>query len=125
MLEEALLGAVLGGAGQTREVDEDGHLSGRVLESLRGQIEVEAHFTFGGGGGVGELEELTAEGGDGGFCCDGHGGYYSSGVEWDGVGREDGKGMNGIDEAGGMEKRDLYHNIQWHEGKKSARMRGK
>ena len=79
MLEEALLGAVLGGAGQTREIDEDGDLGGGVLEGLRGQVEVEAHFTFGGGGGVGKLEELAAEGGDGGFCRDGHGVYFSVG----------------------------------------------
>lgn len=36
VLEEALLGAVLGGASQTREIDENGDLGGGVLVRLRG-----------------------------------------------------------------------------------------
>lgn len=73
MLEEALLRTVVGGAGQAREVDEDGDFPGGCLEGLWGEVEVEGHFAFGGGGGVGKLEELSAERGDGCFGRDGHG----------------------------------------------------
>ena len=75
VLEKALLGAILGGAGQAREVDEDGHFLGCCAgEGLWGEEEVEAHFAVGGGCGMAEFEELAAERGDCCFCCDGH--YY-------------------------------------------------
>lgn len=73
MLEEALLGAIVGCAGEAGEVDEDGDLRGWVLEGLWGQVEVEVHFAFRGGGGMAQFQELAAEGGDCGFCGDGHG----------------------------------------------------
>ena len=72
MLEEALLGAIVGRAGQTGQVDEDGDFLRGVLEGLGRQVEVEGHFATGGGGGMAELEQLSAEGGDGCLRCDGH-----------------------------------------------------
>lgn len=69
MLEKALFGAIIGGAGQTREIDQHGHLLGL---GLRRQVEVEVHLAAGSGGGVAELEQLAAEGGDGCFGGDGH-----------------------------------------------------
>lgn len=69
VLEEALLGAVLGGACQTGEVNQHGDLLGL---GLRGQIEVEFHLAFCGGCGMAELEQLAAEGGDGSSCGDRH-----------------------------------------------------
>lgn len=49
---------------------------------LGGEVEVECHFAVGGGGMVGEFEELAAEGGDCGFGLDGH----CVGVGWLGGG---------------------------------------
>lgn len=72
MLEEALLGAIVGGAGETGQVDEDGDFLRGVLDGLGRQVEVEGHFAAGGGGGMAELEELSAKGGDGCLRCDGH-----------------------------------------------------
>lgn len=71
MLEEALLRAVLGRAGQTGQVDQEGDLLGRVLGSL-GQVEVEVHLAASGGGIVAQLQQLAAEGGDGGLGGDRH-----------------------------------------------------
>lgn len=75
VLEKALLGAVVGRAGQPGQINQDGDLLGRVLEGLWGQVEVEGHFAFGGGGGMAELEQLAAEGGNGGLGGDRHGGW--------------------------------------------------
>lgn len=72
MLEEALLGAVVGCAGEAGQVDEDGDLLGGVLEGLGGQVEVEVHLAFCGGGGMAQLEQLAAKRGNCGFCGDGH-----------------------------------------------------
>lgn len=63
-LEEALLGAVVGGAGQAGEPDEEGDLGGG---GGGGQVEVEVHGGACCGGLVGEFEEGAAEGGDGGL----------------------------------------------------------
>lgn len=71
MLEEALLRAVLGRASQTGQVDQEGDLRGRVLGSL-GQVEVEVHLAASGGGIVAQLQQLAAEGGDGGLGGDRH-----------------------------------------------------
>jgi hypothetical protein len=76
VLEEALLGTVVRSAGQTREIDEDGDL---LSLSLRGQIEVEFHLAFCGCGGVAQLEQLAAEGGDGCVCSDRHAGRVKGG----------------------------------------------
>ena len=43
-----------------------------IRGGLRGQVEVEGHFAIGGGGIVGEFEELAAEGCDCCFGLDGH-----------------------------------------------------
>ena len=72
MLEETLLGAIVAGAGQTGEVYQEGHSVEGVHGGLRGQVEVEGHFAVGGGGIVGEFEELAAEGCDCCFGLDGH-----------------------------------------------------
>ena len=71
MLEEALLRAVLGRASQTGQVDQEGDLRGRVLGSL-GQVEVEVHLAASVGGIVAQLQQLAAEGGDGGLGGDRH-----------------------------------------------------
>lgn len=70
VLEEALLGAVGRGTGQTREVDEDGDLLGL---GLWGQVEVEVHLAASGGGIVAKLEQLAAERSDSGLGGDRHG----------------------------------------------------
>lgn len=69
VLEEALLRTVLGGACQPREVDQHGDL---LCLGLRGQVEVEFHFTLCSGGGMAQLEELSAKGSDGSGCGDRH-----------------------------------------------------
>ena len=72
MLEEALLGAIVAGAGETGEVEEDGNFVEGIGGCLRGQVEVQGHFAIGGGGIVGEFEELTAKGGNGCLCLERH-----------------------------------------------------
>lgn len=69
VLEEALLRTVLGGAGQTRKVDQHRDLLGL---GLRGQIEVEFHFTLCSSGSMAQFEELSAKGGNGSVCGDRH-----------------------------------------------------
>ena len=71
VLEEALFRAVLGGAGQAGEVDQEGDFGGRGGEGFWREVEVQGHGGCGGCGVVGQLEELAAEGGDG--CFDGEG----------------------------------------------------
>lgn len=66
VLEEALLGTIVPRARQTGEVDQEGGSVEGVRGSLRGQVEIEGHFAVGGGGIVGEFEELATEGCD---CC--------------------------------------------------------
>lgn len=73
VLEEALLGAVLRRAGQPRQVDQDGHFLGRVLDRLRWQVQVEGHLAVGGRRLVRELEQLASKGGDARLCRHGHG----------------------------------------------------
>lgn len=73
VLEEALLGAVVAGAGQAGEVEEEGDLRRGGAGGGRGEVEVEGHVAGGGFGGVGELEQFAAEAGDGGFGGDRHG----------------------------------------------------
>lgn len=58
VLEEALLRAIIGSAGQTGQVNQHGDLLGL---GLWGQVEVEGHFAVCGGGIVAKLEELAAE----------------------------------------------------------------
>ena len=70
MLEETFLGAVVGRASQTGQVDQNGDLGS--FEGLRGQIEVERHLGLGGCGIVAQFEQLAAKRGDGGLGCDGH-----------------------------------------------------
>lgn len=71
MLEEALLRAVVGRAGQPGQVDENGDLL--AGDSLRREVEVERHLAFGGSRGMAQLEQFAAEGGDGSLCGDSHG----------------------------------------------------
>lgn len=81
-LEEAFFGAVVGGAGEAREVHEDGDARGRGGEGGRGEVEVEVHGGGGGRGVVGEFEDLAAEGADGRFGFEGGhcGGWGGGGV---------------------------------------------
>lgn len=72
MLEEALLGAIVRRAGESGQVNQEGHFLRGCLQGLRGQVEVETHFAVCRGCGMAELEELAAERGDGCFGCDGH-----------------------------------------------------
>ena len=72
MLEETLLRAIVARAGQTGEVYQEGDSVEGVHGGLRGQVEIEDHFTVGGGGIVGEFEELASEGYDCCFGLDGH-----------------------------------------------------
>lgn len=72
MLEEALLRAVLGRASQSGQVNQKGDLLGRVLVGSLGQVEVEVHLAASGGGIVAQLQQLAAEGGDGGLGGDRH-----------------------------------------------------
>lgn len=66
MLEEALFRPIVPRARQTGEVDQEGGSVEGIRGGLRGQVEVEGHFAIGGGGIVGEFEELAAEGCN---CC--------------------------------------------------------
>jgi hypothetical protein len=72
VLEETLLGAVVASAGQTGQVDEDGNLLSRALESLRRKEQVELHLAVGRSSLVGKLQELASERGDGGSGFDRH-----------------------------------------------------
>jgi hypothetical protein len=72
VLEEALLRAVVARTGQTGQIDEDGNLLSRALESLRRKEQVELHFAIGGSSLVGKLQELAAERGNGGSGFDRH-----------------------------------------------------
>lgn len=69
MLEEALLGAVLSSARQAGQVDQDGDL---LVLSLGRQVQIEGHLAASGSGIVAQLEQLTAEGGNGSLGGDGH-----------------------------------------------------
>lgn len=80
MLEEALLGAVLSSAGQTRQINQDRDL---LVLSLRRQVQIEGHFAAGGSSIVAQLEQLTAEGGDGSLGGDGHDGWMDAKEEGD------------------------------------------
>lgn len=74
-VEEALLGDIVGRAGEARQVDEHrGWLGGG---GARREEEGEVHVGAGCGGLVGELEELAPEGGDGGIGGEGHDGCDS------------------------------------------------
>lgn len=70
MLEEALLRAIVGRAGQARQVNQERDFLRRL--GLWGEEEVEVHFAFGGGSGMAELEEFAPKGGDCCLGCDGH-----------------------------------------------------
>lgn len=72
MLEEALFGAIVARTRQAGEVYEQWDSAEGVKGRLRGQVEVEAHFAIRGRGIVRTLEELAAEGSDGGFRCHCH-----------------------------------------------------
>lgn len=88
VLEKPLLRTVVARARQTRQVDEHGHLVQRVQRRQRRQVEVECHFALRGLGVVGELQQLAAEGSDGGCCADGHFGWLIRGM---GMGKGKGK----------------------------------
>ena len=75
VLEEALLGAVVARAGEAGEEEEHGHFVQGVEGCGWGEEEVQRHVAGGGFGRVGELQELAAEGGDGGFGLESHGGW--------------------------------------------------
>ncbi len=68
VLEESLLCPIVPGAGQTGQVYQEGNFVEGIGGGLRGQVEVECHFAVGGGGIVGEFEELAPEGCDCRFC---------------------------------------------------------
>lgn len=74
VLEEALLGAVVAGARQAGEVEENGDLLRHLLcrEGLRGQVEVQRHLAVGRLRLVGELQKLAAKRGDGRSRGEGH-----------------------------------------------------
>ena len=72
VLEESLLRAIVSGARQAGQVDQEGDFAQGVGGGLGGQVEIEGHFAIGGGGIVGELEEFAAEGCDCCFCLDRH-----------------------------------------------------
>lgn len=84
MLEEALLGAIIGRAGESGQVDQERHFLRGRLGGLGREIKVEVHLALGRGGGMAELEELAAEGGDCCFGCDGHCVFSSSQGVWSG-----------------------------------------
>ena len=73
MLEEALLGAVVARAGEAGEEEEHGDFVQGVEGRGGWEEEVQCHVAGGGFGGVAQLQELPAEGGDGGFGLEGHG----------------------------------------------------
>lgn len=70
-LQEALVGHVVGRAGQAGEVEEHGRGGGGGGGG--GDEEVEVHGRAGCGRLVGELEQAPAKDADGGVCCEGHG----------------------------------------------------
>lgn len=74
VLEEALLGAVVAGARQTREVEQHGNLLRHLLrgESLRRQVQVQRHLAVGRLRLVRELQKLAAKRGDSRSRCEGH-----------------------------------------------------
>jgi hypothetical protein len=69
VLEEALLRAVVAGAGQARKPYQKRNLR---LVCLWREVKVEFHLTAGGRGIVGELEKLSAKRGYGGGGFDRH-----------------------------------------------------
>lgn len=72
-VQETLVGDIVGRAGQAGEVDEERR--GLGSRGGRRQVEGQVHGRAGGGGLVGELQESTAEAGDGGVGgeCGRHG----------------------------------------------------
>lgn len=71
VLEEALLGAVIGRASQTGQIDQEGD---RLVRGKSGQKEVEGHLGAGCSRIVAQLEQLAAERGDRSLGGDGHDG---------------------------------------------------
>lgn len=69
-VQEALLRHVVGRAGQAGEVEQEGRRGGGGGGGREEDVEV--HGRLGGGGLVRQLEELAAEGGDGGVCRECH-----------------------------------------------------
>ena len=69
VLEESLLGAVVGSTGQSRQINQDGDL---LRRGLRRQVEVKVHLALGGFGGMAEFQQFAAKGRDCGFRCDRH-----------------------------------------------------
>lgn len=72
VLEEALLGAVVAGTGEAREIDEHGDLGSGALKCLRREIQVELHLAVGRRSLVSKLQELASEGRDGSGGFDRH-----------------------------------------------------
>ena len=68
VLEETLLRPVIASACQPGQVDQEGNFVEGIRSRLRGKVEIEGHFAIGGGGIVGEFEELATEGCDCRFC---------------------------------------------------------
>lgn len=71
-MQEALLGAVVRSARQTGQVKKNRDFLLSMGSSGR-QIHVNLHLAIGGGSSMGQLQELAAEGRDGGFRLEGHG----------------------------------------------------
>lgn len=61
MLEEPLLRTVVARTRETGEIDQEWDFVQGVESGLGWEEEIECHFAFGGGGIVGQLEELAAE----------------------------------------------------------------
>lgn len=74
VLEKALLGAIVGRAGETGQVNQQRNLGDGLVHGLWWQIQVEVHFAVGRLGRVAGFEQLAPERGNRCLCCHGHDG---------------------------------------------------
>ena len=72
MLEKPLLGAIVGRAGQTGQVNQQRHLGDGLIHGLWWQVQVKVHLAVGGLGRMAGLEQFASERGNRCFCCHGH-----------------------------------------------------
>jgi hypothetical protein len=72
VLEEALLGAIIGGTSQARQPYHERRFVVWVCCHLWWEVQVESHVAAHAGGFVGQLQELSAKRGNASFGSDGH-----------------------------------------------------
>lgn len=76
VLKKALLGAIVGRAGQAGQVNQQRDLCDGFIHGLWWEIQVEVHLAVGGFGRVAGFEQFAPERGNRCFCCHGHGVFF-------------------------------------------------